>query len=120
MSKNPFEKLADKLLHRKDKGDSLKKYDIDLNGVFGGGINNKEIEYDSYRKLIGTAKTCLSSQLHFWLNKKNNSEYINYINAIERDIRISASISERITKKTYTQEDIKVLKDILRKYNCIG
>lgn len=119
MSKNPFEKLADKFLHRDKKGNDLKKYNIDLNNVFGGGINNEEIEYDSYRKLVGTAKTCLSNQLHFWLSKKNG-DHSNRINSIERDIRISANISERITKKTHTQEDIKVLKDILRKYGCIG
>jgi len=119
MSKNPFEKLADKLLHRDKKGNDLKKYNIDLNGVFGGGINNKEIEYDGYRKLIGTAKICLSNQFHFWCAKKNG-DYTSRINAIERDIKISATISERINKKTYTQEDIKVLKDILSKYGCLG
>jgi hypothetical protein len=119
MSKNPFEKLADKLLHRDKKGNDLKKYNIDLNGVFGGGVNNKEIEYDSYRKLIGTAKTCLSGQLHFWLAKKQG-DHSSRIKAIERDFKISAAISERINKKTYTPEDIKVLKDILSKYGCLG
>jgi hypothetical protein len=119
MSKNPFEKLADKLLHRDKKGNDLKKYNIDLNGVFGGNINNKEIEYNSHRKLIGTAKTCLSSQLHFWLSRKN-SNHSPRINAIEHDIKISANISNRITKKTYTPEDIVVLKSILSKYGCIG
>ena len=118
MSKNPFEKLADKLLHRDKKGNDLKKYNIDLNGVFGGGINNKEIEYDSYRKLIGTAKTCLSSQLHFWLSKQNG-DHSSRINAIERDIKISSAICDRINKKTYTPEDIKVLKNILSKYSCL-
>ena len=117
MFKNPFEKLTDKLLHRKDKGESLKKYDIDLNGVFGGGINNDEIQYDSYRKLIGTAKICLNEKLHFWLVKKNG-DYSSQINAVERDIKTSANISKRINEKTYTQEDIKVLKAILSKYNC--
>ena len=118
MSKNPFEKLADKLLHRDKKGNDLKKYNIDLNGVFGGGINNKEIEYDSYRKLIGTAKTCLSNQLHFWLAKKNNN-HNSRIQAIERDIRTSAAISDRINKKTYTPDDITKLRSILSKHGCI-
>ena len=119
MSKNPFEKLADKLLHRDKKGNELKKYNIDLNGVFGEDVDNKEIEYDSYRKLIGTAKTCLSSQYHFWMVKKNG-DHTSRLKAIERDIKISANISERINKKTYTQEDIRVLKDILSKYGCLG
>ena len=119
MSKNIFEKLADKLLHRDKKGNDLKKYNIDLNGVFGGGINNKEIEYDSYRKLVGTAKTCLSGQLHFWLAKKNG-DHNSRIKAIERDIKISATICDHINKKSYTPEDIKVLKDILSKYGCLG
>jgi hypothetical protein len=117
MPKNPFEKLADKLLHRKDKGDSLKKYNIDLNGVFGGGINNDEIQYDNYRRLIGVAKVCLSDKLHFWLSKKNG-DYSNQIVNIQRDIKIAANISERISKKTHTPDDIKVLKNILNKYNC--
>lgn len=119
MPKNPFEKLADKLLHRDKKGNELKKYNIDLNGVFGGGINNKEIEYDSYRKLVGVAKTCLSGQLHFWLAKKSG-DHDSRIKAIERDIKISATICNHINKKSYTPEDIKVLKDILSKYGCLG
>ena len=117
MPKNPFEKLADKLLHRKDKGEELKKYNIDLNGVFGGGINNDEIQYDGYRRLIGTAKVCLSEKLHFWLSKKNG-DYSNHIINIERDVKITANIGKRINEKIYTQEDIKVLKNILSKYNC--
>jgi len=119
MSKNIFEKLADKLLHRDKKGNDLKKYNIDLNGVFVGGVNNKEIEYDSYRKLIGTAKVCLNNQFHFYFSKKNG-DYTSRIKAIERDIKISATISNHINKKTYTPEDIKVLKDILSKYGCLG
>ena len=119
MFKNPFEKFADKLLGQDKKGQELKKYNIDLSGVLGDDVNNKEIEYDSYRKLIGTAKTCLSGQLHFWLAKQNG-DHLSRIKAIERDFKISATISDRINKKTYTPEDIKVLKDILSKYGCLG
>ena len=43
MSKNPFEKFADKMLHRDKKGQDLKKYAIDLSGVLGKGIDNKEL-----------------------------------------------------------------------------
>jgi hypothetical protein len=118
MPKNPFEKLADKLLHRKDKGDSLKKYNIDLSGVLGEGINQEEIQYNEYRKLVGIAKTCLSNQLHFWLAKKNG-DYSNMINSIERNIKISANICGRINNKTYTNEDINKLRSILRIYGCI-
>ena len=118
MSKNPFEKLAGKLLHRDKKGNDLKKYNIDLNGVFGGGINNKEIEYDSYRKLIGTSKVCLSERLHFWLNKQTGDN-IARINDIQRDIKIAAHISDRINKKTYTPDDIKKLRAILTKHGCL-
>jgi hypothetical protein len=87
--------------------------------VFGGDVNSKEIEYDSYRKLIGTAKICLSNQFHFWVAKKNG-DYTSRIKAIERDIKISTTISNHINKKTYTPEDIKVLKNILFKYGCLG
>jgi hypothetical protein len=119
MPKNPFEKLADKLLHRDKKGNDLKKYNIDLNGVFGGGINNKEIEYDSHRKLIGTAKVCLNNQLYFWMAKKNG-DHSNMINSIEHNIKKASVICDRINNKTYTEEDISKLKSILRIYGCIG
>ena len=43
MARNPYDKLADKLLQQSNKGNSLKKFNIDLNGVLGGGIDNKKI-----------------------------------------------------------------------------
>ena len=117
MSKNPFEKLADKLLHRKDKGDALKKYNIDLSGVLGEGINQEEIQYNEYKKLIGLSKTCLSGRLHFWLSKKTGDN-TGRINDIQRDIKIAANIGDRINKKTYTSDDIIKLRSILSKHGC--
>jgi len=116
--KNPFEKLADKLLHRKDKGDALKKFNIDLSGVLGEGINQEEIKYNEHRKLVCIAKTCLSEHLHFWLKKPG--DHSNMVNSIEHNIRKASNICERINNKTYTDEDISKLKSILRIYGCLG
>lgn len=117
MKKNPFEKFADKILKQKDKGDALKKYSIDLSGVLGGDINQKEIQYNEYRKLTAKAKICLSNHLHFWLSKKSG-DHSARISMIERDIKISATIIERINNKTYTNEDITKLRTMLDKYSC--
>ena len=46
MQKNLFEKFADKMLHRDKKGQDLKKYNIDLSGVLGKGIDNKELQHN--------------------------------------------------------------------------
>jgi len=116
MRKNPFEKLADKLLHRDKKNQDLKKFIIDLSDVLGEDINQQELQHNENRKLIGLAKTCLSGRLHFWLNKKgDNSSRINYI---ERDIKIAANICDRINKNNYTKEDVEKLKVILGKHGC--
>lgn len=117
MSKNMFEKLADKLLQRKDKGDALKKYNIDLSGVLGDDINYDELKYNEHRRLIGTAKVCLNNQLHFWIAKNGN--FKSRIDDLERDIRIAATISDHINKKTHTQNDIDRLKAILSKHGCV-
>ena len=117
MFKNPFEKFADKLLQRKDKGDALKKYNINLNGILGDDINYDELQYNEHRKLVGKAKVCLSDQLHFWLHKAN--KFQNRIDDLQRDIKIAASISDRINKKTHTQDDVDRLKSILTKHGCI-
>ena len=117
MPKNPFEKLADKLLHRKDKGDALKKFNIDLSDVLGEEINQEELKYNEHRKLVGTAKTCLSEYLHFWIIKPG--DHSNMVNSIEYNIKKAANICDRINNKTYTEEDISKLKSILRIYGCI-
>ena len=117
MKKNPFEKFADKILKQKDKGDALKKYSIDLSGVLGGDINQKEIQYNEYRKLTAKAKICLSNHLHFWLSKKSG-DHSARISMIERDIKVSATIIECINNKTYTNEDITKLRTMLDKYSC--
>jgi len=117
MSKNPFEKFADKLLHRDKKGQDLKKYNIDLSGVLGEGIDNKELQHNENRKLIGKTKTCLMNKLHFWINKPgDHSSRINYI---ERDIKQAVIICDQINKNTYTQDDVNKLKAILSKHSCI-
>jgi hypothetical protein len=118
MPKNPFEKLADKLLHRDKKGNDLKKYNIDLSGVLGKDINHDEIQYNEYRRLVGTAKICLNNQLHFWVSKKTG-DHSNVISSIEHNIKKASTICERINNKTYTLEDIEKLRSILRIYGCI-
>lgn len=118
MFKNPFEKYADKLLHRDKKGQDLKKYSIDLSGVLGEGIDQKELQHNENRKLVGITKTCLMNKLHFWINKTgDNSSRIAYI---ERDIKKAVNICEHINNNTYTQDDIIVLKSILSKHSCLG
>jgi hypothetical protein len=118
MSKNPFEKFADKLLHRDKKSQDLKKYNIDLSSVLGEGIDNDELIYNEHRKLVGIAKTCLSSQLHFFIAKKLG-DHSGMITSIENNIKKAANICERINNKTYTSEDISKLRSILRIYGCI-
>jgi len=118
MPKNPFEKLADKLLHKDKKGQDLKKYNIDLSGVLGKGVDNEELQHNENRKLIGLTKTCLMNKIHSWINKKSgdNSARIAYI---EKDIKQAATICEHINQKKYTQEDINKLKFILAKHSCL-
>lgn len=112
MPKHILNKLANKLLCQDKKGQELKKYNIEL------GVDNQELQHNEHRRLIGLTKTCLSSQLHFWIAKKNG-DYTARINAIERDIKTAVNISERINKKTSTPEDIINLRDILNKYGCV-
>ena len=118
MSKNPFEKLADKLLNRDKKGQDLRKYNINLNGILGNDIDYDELQYNEHRKLVGTAKVCLNNQLHFWMSKSSDNFKSRVID-LERDIKIAATITERITKKLHTKEDIDRLKSILSKHGCI-
>ena len=117
MRKNPFEKFADKILHRDKKGQDLKKYNINLSGVLGEGIDDKELQHNENRKLVGTTKTCLMNKLHFWINKPgDHSSRIAYI---ERDIKQAVNICERINQNKYTQDDITKLRNILQKHNCL-
>jgi hypothetical protein len=118
MPKNPFEKFADKLLHRDKKGQDLKKYNIDLSGVLGEGIDKKELEHTENRKLVGTTKTCLMSKLHFWINK-TNGDHSARIAYLERDIKQAVNICESINQNKYTKDDITRLKSILSKHGCI-
>ena len=46
MFKNPFEKFADKLLGQDKRGQELKKYNIDLSGVLGEGIDQEELQHN--------------------------------------------------------------------------
>lgn len=117
MPKNPFEKFADKLLHRDKKGQDLKKYNIDLSDVLGKGIDNKELEHNENRKLVGTTKTCLMNKLHFWINKPGDHE--SRITYIERDIKQAVNICEAINQNKYTKDDITRLKSILIKHGCV-
>lgn len=117
MFKNPFEKFADKILHRDKKGQDLKKYSIDLSGVLGEGIDNEELQHNENRKLIGLTKTCLMDKLHFWINK--SGDHTSRINHIKQDIKQAANICERINQKTYTKSDIDMLKLILSKHGCV-
>jgi hypothetical protein len=118
MFKNPFDKFADKMLRQDKKGQDLKKYNIDLSGVLGGGIDNKELQHNENKKLIGTTKTCLMNKLHFWINKPG--DHTSRITYIERDIKKAVNICDHINKNSYTKEDIDVLKSILYKHNCLG
>ena len=118
MRKNPFEKFADKILHRDKKGQDLKKYSIDLSGVLGEGIDQEELQHNENRKLIGKTKTCLMNKLHFWINKPG--DHASRIAYIERDIKQAVNICERIDKKTYTKSDIDTLKSILHKHSYLG
>lgn len=118
MPKNPFEKFADKLLHRDKKGQDLKKYNIDLSGVLGGGIDKKELEHNENRKLVGTTKTCLMNKLHFWINK-TTGDHSARIAYLERDIKQAVNICESINQNKYTKDDITRLKSILLKHGCI-
>ena len=118
MSKNPFEKFADKMLHRDKKGQDLKKYSIDLSGVLGEGINNEELQHNENRKLVGTTKTCLMNKLHFWINKVNG-DHSARIAYIERDIKQAVNLCELINQNKYTKDDITKLRNILKKHDCI-
>ena len=117
MFKNPFEKFADKLLGQDKKGQELKKYNIDLSSVLGEGIDQKELQHNENRKLIGLTKTCLMNKLHFWVRKPG--DHTSRIAYIERDIKIAATICDRITKNAYSKEDITALKSILSKHGCV-
>jgi hypothetical protein len=117
MFKNPFEKFADKLLGQDKRGQELKKYNIDLSGVLGEGVDQEELQHNENRKLVGLTKTCLMNQLHFWMRKPgDHSSRIAYI---ERDIKQAATICDHINKKTYSNKDITLLKSILSKHGCI-
>lgn len=118
MSKNPFEKFADKLLHRYKKGQDLKKYNIDLSGVLGEGIDNEELQHNENKKLVGLTKLCLMNKLHFWLNK-TTGDHSARINYLERDIKIASKICNHINKKTYMESEIVKLKAILKRHNCL-
>ena len=117
MSKNPFEKFADKLLNRDKKGQDLRKYNINLNSILGDDVDYDEIQYNEHRKLIGTAKICLNNQLHFWMSK--NGDFRPRIDDLQHDIRQSANICDRITKKQHTADDITKLRTILTKHGCV-
>jgi len=118
MRKNPFEKFADKILHRDKKGQDLKKYNIDLGGVLGEGIDNKELQHNENRKLVGLVKTCLSNKIHFWLNKESG-DHSARIAYLEREIKTANVICEHINQNKYTQDDITKLRNILQKHNCL-
>lgn len=118
MFKNPFEKFADKMLHRDKKGQDLKKYSIDLSGVLGEGINKDELQHNENRKLVGTTKTCLMNKLHFWINK-TTGDHSSRIAYIERDIKQAATICEAINQNKYTMDDITKLRNILKKHDCL-
>jgi hypothetical protein len=118
MRKNPFEKFADKILHRDKKGQDLKKYNIDLGGVLGKGIDNKELQHNENRKLIGTTKTCLMNKLHFWLNKESG-DHSARVAYLEREIKIANTLCEHINQNKYTQDDIIKLRSILSKHGCL-
>lgn len=115
--KNPLEKFANKLLYKDKKGHDLKKYNIDLNGILGEDINQKELQHNENRKLVGITKTCLMNKFHFWVNKPG--DHISRIAYIERDIKQAANICDRINKNTYTKDDIDKLKSILFKHSCV-
>lgn len=117
-SKNPFEKFADKLLHNDKKGQDLKKYNIDLSGMLGEGIDNEELQHNETRKLVGLTKLCLMNKLHFWLNK-TTGDHSARINYLERDIKIASNICDHINKKTYMESEIVTLKTILKRHNCL-
>jgi hypothetical protein len=115
---NPFEKFADNILHRDKKGQDLKKYSIDLNGVLGKSIDNKESQHNENRKLVGITKICLMNKLHFWINKTTgvHSSHIAYL---EHDIKQAATICDLINQDKYTKDDITKLRNILQKHNCL-
>jgi len=115
---NPFEKFADKMLRRDKKGQDLKKYSIDLSGVLGESIDNKELQHNENRKLVGTTKTCLMNKLHFWINK-TTGDHSSRISYLERDIKQAAYICDQINQDKYTKDDITKLRNILQKHNCL-
>ena len=116
--RNPFEKFADKMLHRDKKGQDLKKYSIDLSGVLGGGVDNKELQHNENRKLVGVTRTCLMNKLHFWINKKTG-DHSSRISYLEHDIKQAAYICDQINQDKYTKDDITKLRNILQKHNCL-
>jgi hypothetical protein len=116
--KNPLDKIADKLLYKSKKGEDLKKFNIDLSGILGEGIDYKELQNNENKKLIGLTKTCLMNKLHFWINK-TNGDHSSRINYIERDIKIAHNICEHINQNIHTDNDVLQLKNILIKHNCI-
>lgn len=117
MARNPYDKLADKLLKQSDKGTSLKKYNIDLNKVLGGGIDNKKIEQNHHQKLITSINECLTTQLNFW-ESKQYGDHSARISDIKRDMNLSFKIIERLNSNKHTQDDINQLKNILSKHGC--
>jgi hypothetical protein len=117
MARNPYDKLADKLLQQSNKGNSLKKFNIDLNGVLGGGIDNKKIEQQHNQTLFNKVITCLNNHLEFWTSKQFG-DHTSRITDIKRDIKLIENIIKRVDNKTFTQADTTKLKDILTKHSC--
>jgi cystathionine beta-lyase family protein involved in aluminum resistance len=117
MARNPYDKLADKLLQQSNKGNSLKKFNIDLNGVLGGGIDNKKIEQQHNQTLLNKAITCLNNHLEFWTSKQYG-DHISRITDIKRDIKLIENIIKQVDNKTFTKADTTKLKDILTKHSC--
>jgi len=106
------------MLRRDKKGQDLKKYAIDLNSVLGKGIDNKELQHNENRKLIGITKTCLMNKLHFWINK-TTGDHSSRISYLEHDIKQATGICNLINQDKYTKDDITKLRNILQKHNCL-
>jgi len=117
MARNPYDKLADKLLKQSDKGNSLKKFNIDLSGVLGGGIDNTKIEQQYNQTLLNKTMICLNNHLGFWTSKQYG-DHTARIADIKRDIKLAENIIKRFDNKTFNQDDTTKLKDILTKHSC--
>jgi hypothetical protein len=117
MARNPYDKLADKLLKQSDKGNSLKKFSIDLSGVLGDGIDNKKIEQQYNQTLLNKSIICLNNHLEFWTSKQYG-DHTARIADIKRDIKLLETIIKQVDNKTFTQADQTKLKDILTKHSC--